>query len=165
MEYKKLTRLSMLLALSILFSIVESFFPFINGYIPGIKLGLANVVIVIALMTYGSREAFGLATLRVILMGLLRTGLFSTTFFFSLGGAFFSICAMVFAQKSKLSIIGISIVGSIFHSIGQICVAIFLLKVPTLLYYLPWMILFSIVTGSIIGYFAKQLINHYQSRL
>lgn len=152
----------MLLALSILLSILESFFPFVNGYIPGIKLGIANVITIIVLIIYGRKEAFELSFLRVILMGILRTGLFSTTFFFSLGGALFSITAMSLVQKSKLSIIGISIMGSIFHSIGQICVAIFLLKVPTLLYYLPWMILFSIITGSIIGYFAKQLISHFK---
>lgn len=162
MEYKKLTRLSMLLALSILLSILESFFPFVNGYIPGIKLGIANVVTVIVLTIYGGKEAFELAILRVILMGILRTGLFSTTFFFSLVGAFFSITAMIFVQKSQLSIIGISIVGSIFHGIGQIFVAVFLLKIPSLFYYLPWMVLFSIITGSIIGYFAKLLISHYR---
>ena len=165
MEYKKITRLSMLLALSILLAIIESFFPIIGGHIPGMKLGISNSVTIITLIIYGYKEALGITILRVILMGILRTGLFSTGFFFSLGGAIFSVTASTFAQKTKLSIIGISIIGAIFHSIGQILVAVFLLKLPSLFYYLPWMILASIITGCITGYLSKHLLIQIQNRL
>ena len=163
MEYKKITRLSMFLSLSILLSILESFLPIIGGIIPGMKLGLANIMIVIVLILYDFKDAFGLSILRVLFMGILRTGIFSTAFFFSLSGSLFSICAMAIVKKSNLSIIGVSIIGSIFHSIGQIIIAIFLLKLPNFIYYLPWMVLFSIATGSMIGYLAKQIITKIQN--
>ncbi len=160
MEYQKLTRLSMFLALSILLSILESLLPMIGGHIPGMKLGIANVITIVVLLHYGYKEAFGITILRVLVMGILRTGIFSTGFFLSLGGALFSVSAMSIVKQSKLSIIGISIVGAIFHSIGQIAVATVLLHLPNLIYYLPWMILLSMLTGGIIGYFAKQIIRN-----
>ena len=160
MEYKKLTRLSMFLAISILLSILESIFPIINGMVLGMKLGMANIIVVITLFLYGRKEAFLLAILRVFLMGILRTGIFSITFFFSLTGAIFSVGMMSLVVQSKLSIIGISILGSIFHSIGQFFAAQFLLHMPKIIYYLPWMILFSLVTGMITGYFSKQVLHY-----
>lgn len=165
MEYKKLTRLSMFLALSILLSIVESFFPILSGIIPGMKLGIANIIIVIVMFLYGKKDAFLIAILRVFLMGMLRTGVFSITFFFSLTGSLFSVGIMALLYKTKLSIIGVSIMGSIFHSIGQMIIAILLLKIPNLIYYLPFMILFSLITGLITGYLAKQSIQHMEKRL
>lgn len=152
----------MLLALSILLSILESFLPIIGGHIPGMKLGLANSVTIMTLFLYGPKEAFSLSILRVILMGMLRTGIFSINFFFSCSGALFSISAMTIFKNSTLSIVGVSIIGSIFHSVGQIVMAILFLKLPMLIYYLPWMILFSMVTGTIIGFFAKQMIERVE---
>lgn len=165
MEYKKLTRLSMFLSLSILLGIIESFFPILSGIIPGMKLGIANIIIVIVMFLYGPKEAFLIAILRVFLMGILRTGLFSTTFFFSLTGSIFSVSIMTCLYKSKLSIIGVSIMGSIFHSIGQIVTAILLLRLPNLIYYLPIMILCSLFTGMLTGFFAKQSLQHIKKRL
>ncbi len=165
MEYKKRTRLSMFLALSILLSIIESFFPIFGGIIPGMKLGIANIIIVIVLFLYGRKDAFLVAILRVFLMGMLRTGIFSITFFFSLTGSLFSVGIMALLCKTKLSIIGISIMGSIFHSIGQMITAILILKIPNLIFYLPFMILFSLITGMFTGYLAKQSIQHIQKRL
>lgn len=164
MEYKKLTHLSMFLALSIVLSILESLLP-LSGIIPGMKLGIANIMIVLTLYLYGRKEAFFLSILRVFLMGILRTGLFSVTFFFSLTGAIFSIGIMALFYQSKLSIIGISILGSMFHSIGQMTTAIILLQIPNMIYYLPWMIILSIFTGTLTGYLSKQALEHIQIRL
>lgn len=161
---KKFTRLTMLLALSVVLNIIESFIPLFNGNIPGLKLGLANIIILIVLYIFSFKDALYVSLLRILLVGILRTGLFSMTFFFSLGGAFFSLCSMFLAKKTKLSIIGVSIVGSIFHSIGQILVAILIIKNTYIIYYIPWLLLFSIPTGILVGFTSKTILNNLEDR-
>ena len=161
---KKFTRLTMLLALSVVLNIIESFIPLFNGNIPGLKLGLANIIILIILYMFSFKDALYVSLLRIILVGILRTGLFSMTFFFSLVGAFLSLCSMLIAKKTKLSIIGVSIVGSIFHSIGQILVAILILKNMYIIYYVPWLLLFSIPTGILVGFTSKTILNNLDNR-
>ena len=99
MEIKRFTRLSMLLALSVVLNIIESMIPFFSGTIPGLKVGLANVVILFVLYTFSFKDALTLSILRVLLVGILRTGLFSITFFFSIAGAVLSIVVMFFAKN------------------------------------------------------------------
>lgn len=161
---KKFTRLTMLLALSVVLNIIESFIPLFNGNIPGLKLGLANIIILIILYMFSFKDALYVSLLRIILVGILRTGLFSMTFFFSLGGAILSLCSMFIAKKTKLSIIGVSIVGSIFHSIGQILVAILIIKNMYIIYYVPWLLLFSIPTGILVGFTSKTILNNLENR-
>lgn len=163
MEIKKFTRLSMLLALSVVLNMVESMLPFFNGTIPGLKIGLANVVILFVLYQYSFKDALSLSLLRVCLVGILRTGLFSITFFFSFGGALLSIVVMFLAKRfTNLSVIGVSILGSISHSIGQIIVAIMLVKNMNIVFYLPWILLFSIPSGILVGFISKELIKYFQ---
>lgn len=161
---KKFTRLTMLLALSVVLNIIESFIPLFNGNIPGLKLGLANIIILIVLYMFSFKDALYVSLLRIILVGILRTGLFSMTFFFSLGGAILSLCSMFIAKKTRLSIIGVSIVGSIFHSIGQILVAILIIKNMYIIYYVPWLLLFSIPTGILVGFTSKTILNNLDNR-
>ena len=161
---KKFTRLTMLLALSVVLNIIESFIPLFNGNIPGLKLGLANIIVLIVLYMFSFKDALYVSLLRIILVGILRTGLFSMTFFFSLGGAILSLCSMFIAKKTKLSIIGVSIVGSIFHSIGQILVAILIIKNTYIIYYVPWLLLFSIPTGILVGFTSKTILNNLENR-
>lgn len=165
MELKKFTRLSMLLALSVVLNIVESFIPVFNGAIPGLKLGLANIVVLMVLYLFSVRDAIYISILRVILVGILRTGLFSMTFFFSLGGALLSVLMMALVKKTKLSIIGVSIIGSISHSIGQIIIAVIFMKNVYVTYYIPWLLLFSIPTGILTGFISKELVNNMKNRL
>ena len=165
MEIKKITRLSMLLALSVVLNIIESFIPVFNGSIPGLKLGLANVVVLIVLYLYSWKDAVYISILRVFLVGIIRTGLFSVAFFFSLGGSFLSVIVMTLFKKTKLSIIGISILGSISHSIGQILIAIILIQNVYIVYYVPWLLLFSIPTGILTGYLSKYSIDYLKNRL
>ena len=158
MDIKKCARLSMLTAIAILFNIIESFIPFF--YIPGIKIGLANIIIVAVLYLYGVKEAFYVSILRIIVVGLLRTGLFSTTFLFSLAGAVLSLAAMSVLKKLNLfSIIGISIIGSIFHSIGQLLMAYVLLKNNSVYFYLPFLTILSLFTGVFTGMISKQIVK------
>ena len=157
MEIKKISRLAMLLAISVVLNIIESFFPIFNGIIPGFKLGLTNIVVLLVLYIYSFKEAVLVSILRVFLVGILRTGLFSISFFFSLGGSILSIIMMYLAKKiTKLSIIGVSIIGSVSHIIGQTLIAIIFYN-TNMIYYISWALLLSIPTGILIGILTKEI--------
>lgn len=163
MNLQKVVRLSMFIALAIVLNIFESYVPIINLNIPGVKVGLANIVILSVFYLYGFKEAMYVSIIRIFVVGILRTGLFSTAFLFSLSGSIISLFAMYIVKKVKVfSIVGVSIVGSIFHSIGQIIMAYFLLKNINVMYYLPFIIIISIITGVVIGVISKEVINHFQ---
>lgn len=160
MKLKKLVRLSMLISLSVVISIIESYIPIFNNIIPGLRLGLSNIIILFVLYKYNFKDSLYVSIVRVILVGLLRTGLFSVSFFFSLSGAIFSIVSMYLVKKiDKFSVVGISIVGSVMHSIGQILIAILFLKNVNIIYYLPYLLVFSIPTGVVTGLISKRLLN------
>ena len=156
----------MLLALSVALNIIETSLPLLNGYIPGLRLGLANIVTLFILYQFGLKDALYIGILRVFLVGILRTGIFSTTFFFSLTGVLLSILFMYLAKRFlNLSIIGVSIIGSIAHSTGQVLASIFILQMSSMIYYLPWLLLFSIPTGILVGILCKQLVKFYEQNL
>lgn len=158
MKTKDITIIGILTAMSVVIAIIESYFTFALDFIPGLKLGLANIVIIFALYKYNFKTALIISLVRVFIVALVRTG-FGLNFFFSLSGAIFSIIAMTLAKKTKLSIIGISVIGSISHSIGQVLIGMFLLNNSNVIYYLPYLLLFSIPTGIIIGIIAKKLLD------
>ena len=96
----------MLLALAITLNIIENIFPLFNGTVPGVKLGLTNIVILFSLYKYGFKESFFLSITRVFLVSILNTGLFSVAFFLSLSGAVTSIIFMyLFKRFTKLNIV------------------------------------------------------------
>lgn len=163
MDTKRIAKLSMLLSISVVLGLIESFIP-ISGVIPGIKLGLANIVIIFAIYELSFKDALYISILRVILIGILRTGLFSISFFFSLFGAIFSIIAMYLSKKyTSMSIVGVSVVGAIFHSIGQIMVACIFLSNINVMYYLPILLISSIITGIIVGIISNKVVKYYSS--
>ncbi|MDD4298928.1 MAG: Gx transporter family protein [Bacilli bacterium] len=163
MELRKLTQLSMLLALAVVLNIFESMIPILGNIIPGSKLGLANIVILFVIYIYGFKDAVFISLMRVLLVGILRTGLFNIVFFFSLGGGIISVIAMSLVHRfTKLSIIGVSIIGAIFHSIGQILIAIIGLKLPNMIYYLPYLLIISVPTGIVIGMISQKVITFYK---
>ena len=100
MELKKIIRMSMLISLSVVISIIESYIPIFNNMIPGLRLGLSNIIIIFVLYKYSFKDSMYVSIVRVILVGLLRTGLFSISFFFSLFGAFFSLISMIITKKT-----------------------------------------------------------------
>ena len=162
MELKKFTRLSMLLALSVVLNIVENMIPLFNGTIPGVKLGIANIVILFVLDQYGFKDALFLSITRVFLVSILYSGLFSVSFFLSISGALLSIIAMgIFINSSKFSIVGVSVLGSLFHSLGQIIMVCFILGELNAFYYLPIIILFAIPTGILTGVLTSELIKYF----
>jgi heptaprenyl diphosphate synthase len=150
METKRMTRFGLLIALAFIFSYIETLFPFVFP-VPGMKIGLANIVVVTALYELGGRDAFLLSLVRILLVSLTFGGGFSPMMY-SLGGGILSAGVMILLQKTgKFSAIGVSVAGGVCHNIGQICVAALILGTAELIYYLPWLMIGGAVTGVLIG--------------
>ena len=138
-----------LIALALIFSYVEALIPISIG-VPGIKLGLANIVIVAALYIMGTKDAFIISCIRIVLVGFTFGNMFSILY--SLAGAVLSWLVMVSCKKAKgFSIVGVSIAGGISHNIGQIVVAAIVMKTSGILYYLPILLIAGTITGFVIG--------------
>ena len=150
----------MFLALSLIFSYVETLIPISFG-IPGIKLGLANIVTVTALYYAGTKEAFVLAILRNILTGFLFWNLFAI--FYSIAGSCFSILIMhLLKKRGSFSVIGVSIAGGVFHNIGQLLVAMLVVESLSISYYMPVLLTAGILTGAVIGLLVQRLQRYLQ---
>ena len=159
MKVQKMALLSVLTAAAIVIAIIESFIPSI--WIPGVKLGLANIVILVILYEIGIIEAILVNLLRVFLVGLLRGTFLSMGFYMSLTGAVLSLAVMIvfYLIIKKFSIVAVSVMGSIFHIFGQILIAILFLGTASVLYYLPIISISAIITGILVGIGAKLIIN------
>lgn len=160
MDIRKITHLAMLISLAVVLNIIESTIPIFNNMLPGVKLGLANAIIIVVIYLYTSTDALYVSLGRVFIVGLIRTGLLGIGFFLSLTGAIFSTIIMYLAKRyTQLSIIGVSILGAIFHSLGQVLMAMLLLKTISLIFYLPYLLLLAIPTGIIVGLMAKNILS------
>ncbi len=163
MELNKMIKISVLLAIGIILNIIDSYMMFLSNVIPGLRIGLTNIITLFVIYNFTFKESLGYVLLRILVVGILRTGLFSVTFFLSLGGSLLSLIMMSIMKRIKLfSVIGVSLVGAISHSIGQVLVAMLLFDSKVFIYYLPYILLFSISAGIIIGYVANKLIEQYQ---
>ena len=155
----KIALMGILTAGAIIIAILESFIPSIG--IPGVKLGLANIVILIILYEIGIVEAVIVDLLRVLLVGLLRGTFASMGFLMSLTGAVFSLGIMIlfYLLIKQLSIVAVSTIGSLFHVFGQIIIAIIFLGSGYVLFYLPVIALSAIITGVLVGIVARLIIR------
>ena len=150
---KKLANMAMLVALAMIFSYVESLIP-INFGVPGMKLGVANLVTVTGLYFL---EIPAVSVLRVLLTGFLFGN--GMSIIYSLAGAVVSLLAMVLVKKMDgISIVGVSITGGVFHNIGQILVAMAVVENLKLIYYLPVLLVAGTVTGFVIGIVAGKIL-------
>ena len=157
MKTKKIAYLGLLVALAFIFSYIETLIP-INIGVPGAKLGLANLVIIVALYTIGERNAFLLSMVRIVLVGFTFANLASMLY--SLAGGILSFLAMCIAKRSgKLSTTGVSVVGGVFHNVGQILMAIWVVKTASLVYYLPVLIIAGLASGVAIGILGAMVIK------
>ena len=139
----------MLTALAMIFSYVESFIP-LNFGIPGIKLGLANLVVLTGLYYLKPGEVFMISICRILLTGFLFGSGMSIVY--SLAGGLLSFLAMlVLVKRQLLSRIGVSAVGAVMHNFGQILAACAILHSFALIYYLPALIVSGVVTGVLMG--------------
>ena len=158
MKTRKITQLSLLTAIALTIFMVEAQIPALLP-IPGIKLGLANIITVFAVFAIGPKDAAAVLFVRIFL-GAVFAGNFSTIFYSAAGGA----CAIgvtillkkILTQK-QLWVAGA--MGAIAHSIGQMGMAVLLTATPGLVAYLPVMILVSIITGTFTGLCAQFLVN------
>lgn len=155
---KKTAYLGMFTALAFVFSYIEFLLP-INLGIPGIKLGLANLVIIVSLYTMGTSWAFTLSLVRILLTGLTFGN--PASMIYSLAGGMLSLVIMIIAKRCKIfSVTGVSVLGGVFHNVGQILAAVFVVETTSLLYYLPVLVLSGIVAGVLIGILSSILIRH-----
>ena len=153
----------LLAALALIFSYVEVLVP-INAGVPGIKLGLANLVPLIILYRLDARYAFAANLIRVFLAGLLFSGMFAALY--SLAGSVTSFIVMYLLKKTRLfSVIGVSTAGGVFHNIGQLCVAILAISGPQLIHYLPVLIISGMIAGIIVGIGAAILLDRIPAKL
>lgn len=159
MKVHRLVLIAMLTAFAIVIAILESFIPSIG--IPGVKLGLANIIILITLYELGVVEAIFINIVRVLIVALVRGTFLSMGFFMSLSGAFLSLGIMILfcLLIKKFSIIGVSVIGSVFHVAGQVLVAMIYLESAYILFYLPIIAISAIITGVIVGIVAKIIIK------
>lgn len=158
---KKMTRLSMITAIGIVLHVVESLLPPLFP-VPGAKFGFANVVNLVALAGFGVKSSFIVAVLRVFIGSLLGGTFLTTSFFLSASGALASVFTMATAYtglKRYLSVVSISILGSIAHNMAQLYIASIIIQSRGIFLYLPYLLLLSIPTGILTGLTAHYLIK------
>jgi len=154
---KRVAFYGMFVALAFVFSYIEVLIPFSIG-IPGVKLGLANIVVLTALYAMGTKESFVISCIRIVLVGFTFGNMFSILY--SLAGGLLSWIVMSLCKKTNcFSIVGVSVAGGISHNIGQIVTAALILENVSLGYYLPVLLIAGTGTGVIIGILGASLLK------
>lgn len=158
MRTKRLALCALYAAIALTIFVLEAQIPPLLP-LPGIKLGLSNIVTLFALCSLGGKEAFAIVLVRIVL-GNLATGRVSAIFY-ALGGGILSFLTMLFAMRfvkpSQLWVVGV--LGGLAHNIGQTCVAVAITQTVELFVYLPVLLLCGIVTGALTGLCAQILKN------
>ncbi|MGN1113537.1 MAG: Gx transporter family protein [Oscillospiraceae bacterium] len=154
---KRITYGGILTALALIFSYIEILLP-LNFGIPGIKLGLANMVILVGLYFLNRKDVCIISLLRIIISGLLFGS--GMSLIFSLAGGILSLAVMIIIKKSGIfSIYGVSVSGAVTHNIGQILAALIVMNTRVVIFYLPILMIAGVVTGFIMGLIASKLIH------
>ena len=149
MKAKKLAFYGLFLALALVAGYIERLIPF-NPGIPGVKIGLANIVTMVLLYTMGWQAAVIVTIARILLSGILFGSGFAMVY--SAAGAALSMLVMLVLKRTGLfGTVGISLAGGVFHNVGQILVAVAVLETRSLVYYLPVLVLSGILAGILIG--------------
>ncbi|MGL5676246.1 MAG: Gx transporter family protein [Cellulosilyticaceae bacterium] len=160
-KIQKLVYLSLLCALALVIYVIEMQIPPLVP-IPGVRLGLANMVSLAILIIYGPSEALTVLLLRIVL-GSMITGQVSALLF-SLAGGLLSNLGMILVYKlfkKHISIWALSILGAILHSVGQVTIAVLITQTPGVYFYLPILLITSIITGYFIGLGANFIATHF----
>lgn len=149
MDAKKVARFGLLIALALVLSYAESLVP-LSVAVPGVKLGLPNLVVVFAIYRLGTKEAAVLSLLRVVLVSAMFGNAYSL--WYSLAGALLSLAVMTGLKKTGLfGCTGVSVAGGVCHNLGQIAVAMVVLRSSAVAYYLPVLLLSGTAAGVAIG--------------
>ena len=161
MNYKKVPMHGMFIALALVMSYVESILPLHMG-IPGAKIGLPNIVIVIVLYKAGEKSACIISMIRIILVGFLFGNLFGIVY--SIMGALFSLGIMIFLKRNiGFSVYGVSMAGGVMHNLGQLVTAMIVMETKELVYYLPVLTVVGTITGILIGIVSGNVIKRLPS--
>ena len=159
MKTKKVAFLSMCISLSMILSFVESQIPPLMA-VPGVKMGLPNIVMVFMLYKIGAKETAIVSIIRVILVSFLFS---IPTLPYSLAGAVLSLVGMILLKKfTKSSTIVVSVAGGILHNIGQIVVACIVTSTPQIAYYLPVLLITGTIAGVLIGLCAAMILKRLE---
>lgn len=160
MHIKKISYLGTLVALALTFSYFERLIPsFIP--VPGIKLGLSNIVVLITMYLTSNKDAFFLSFLRILLVAILFGGV--SSFIYGLSGGMLSFFFMSLFKRLKIfSIVGVSVIGGISHNLGQIVIAIYVVDNLKLIYYMPILIISGTITGILIGFISYHVLKSIQ---
>lgn len=154
---KKTAYGGLFLALALVASYVEMLIPIQTG-IPGVKIGLANGVIMVLLYMANAREAYVVSVARILLSGFLFGNLMMILY--SMAGGLLSLTVMVLLKRmGGFSPVGVSVAGGVSHNIGQLAVAILVLETGRLVYYLPVLLISGMIAGVLIGVIAGEIIK------
>ena len=154
---KKLTTLALMVTFALVLSYIESRIPAFVA-IPGVKAGLANIIVIFALYKMGIKAAILISAVRVFLVSMLFGS--PVSLIYSLAGAILSLTVMLILKKlAPLKEVAVSVFGGVMHNVGQIAVASFMLETNVVIYYLPYLILSGTVAGIIVGIAAALLIK------
>ena len=157
MKTKKVAFLGMCIALSMILSFVESQIPPLMA-VPGVKMGLPNIVMVFMLYKIGAKDTAIVSILRVILVGIL----FGTplSMIYSLAGATLSLIGMILLKKTNLfAHVTVSVAGGILHNVGQIATACIVMETAQIAYYLPVLLITGTIAGILIGLTAAMILK------
>ena len=155
MSNSKLSKIALLSTAALIFGYIESLLPPL--FLPGIKLGVANIVILLALYKLDKVSALFITLIKVTVSSLLFSGM--TVFFYSLSGGILSLAVMALFKNKYFSVIGVSILGGIFHNIGQLLIAGIVLG-KNALYYSPVLFISGAVMGFITGIICEKILNN-----
>ncbi|MFK4568167.1 Gx transporter family protein [Enterococcus sp. UD-01] len=153
--------ISMLVAQGVIIGLLENMIPYPFAFAPGAKLGLANLITIIAIFTMKKRDSFFLVCMRLLLTTLLGGTI--STFFYSASGALLSYLGMLLIRQlgpKRVSIIGISAAGGFLHNVGQLLTTSFFAQSWAPMLYLPFLALFGLLSGIAIGIAANYLLRH-----
>ena len=160
---KRITTAGLLIALAMILSYLELLIPF-NFGIPGVKLGLANLVVVSALYLFGARQAFAISIVRILLVSVTFGNM--AALLYSIAGGLLSYLVMLLISRIKgFSIIGTSVAGGVSHNIGQLVVAILVIENLNMALYIPVLVIAGTLTGLLIGIAAKFVVPAVKAAL
>ena len=156
---RRMLLIALLVAMELALAAVESMLPPLLQ-LPGIKLGLANIITLVAFAMLPKRQVALVVSMRLVLAGLILGSFLTPVFWISCGGGALSFCVMAVLHGRRLiSVIGVSLAGAASHNLGQLAVVYLLLDNGGVFYYLPWLLIWSIPMGLFTGYSAGSAIS------
>ena len=164
---KKIVIIGLLVGSGLILNIIETMIP-MSFVVPGAKLGLANIVNLIGLVLFGFNGGFLILILRLLLGSVLIGTFMTISFYLSLSGGIIGYLMMgltYYFFKEKFSLLVISVIGAVFHNIGQILMAYIIINNIGIFYYLPYLVLLAVPTGigvGVISYFTLKNLPHDQ---